>query len=521
MKKISHCLYHFSLQFIKIFTLAIAVLFFLCSFFLTCYAEESQIVLTKYDNILINILSVLLFSLLMYLLCKWVNRSPIKHKRLLLCLVFLWYLFGGVVLILFSKTVPAGDLMSVYSCAEALASGNTDVIHPTNSYLSYYPQQMGLVAYYEVIIRFWNLLPIDQHAYHFIKCINVLLTIVIIFFQYKCVNLLFRNDTVDTIYLALAVLHLPLLLYTSYVYGEIPSFAFFSIGLWSLLHLFRTPSDHKKLSFYTLCSILCFTAAVALRKNTLVLMIAVLIVTVLESIRRRCPKMFLLAAVYTLTALLVLPGITRYYELRAGNDLCTGVPAMSYFAMGMQEGGRAPGWYNAFNFNTYDATGMDTEATIEISRQAISNSLAGFREDPLYALQFYSGKFLSQWSDGTYASIQATLAAFGGRRPFFEELYYGKYTGLFTEYCNLLQNQIYLGLLFFAFIFTKKKTAEISQGLPLYLPMIGVIGGLLFHMIWEANARYIFPYGLLLLPYAAYGLMHMITTITRPHKHNC
>ena len=140
MKKISHCLYHFSLQFIKIFTLAIAVLFFLCSFFLTCYAEESQIVLTKYDNILINILSVLLFSLLMYLLCKWVNRSPIKHKRLLLCLVFLWYLFGGVVLILFSKTVPAGDLMSVYSCAEALASGNTDVIHPTNSYLSYYPQ---------------------------------------------------------------------------------------------------------------------------------------------------------------------------------------------------------------------------------------------------------------------------------------------------------------------------------------------------------------------------------------------
>ncbi len=517
MKNFGHALYNFSLQSIKYFTLVIAAVFFICSFFLTCYAEESQIVLTKFDNILLSILGMLLFSASMYLVCKWVGHSPAKRKKILLGIVCFWYLFAGSILILFSKTVPSGDPMTVYYCADALASGNTGVIHPTDSYLSYYPQQMGLVAYYEIIIRFWNLLPINLHAYHFIKCINVLLAVLIIYFQYKTVNFLFRNDTIDTIYLLLTLLHLPLLLYTSYVYGEIPSFAFFSAGVWALLHIFQDTISRKNSFLYAACSLLCFTAGVALRKNTLVLMIAVIIVTVFESIRRHRPKLFLLAAVYGVCALLILPGITRYYELRADSDLRTGVPAMSYFAMGMQEGGRAPGWYNGFNFVTYESTGLDRSATIQISRDAISQSIDGFLKDPLYAFDFYSRKFLSQWADGTYASIQATLAVFGGRRPFFEELYYGKYTGIFNEYCNLLQNQIYLGLLIFAIIFAKKKTPAISQGLLLYLPMIGVIGGLLFHTIWEANARYIFPYGLLLLPYAAYG----IASLTLPHKHNC
>ena len=36
--------------------------------------------------------------------------------------------------------------------------------------------------------------------------------------------------------------------------------------------------------------------------------------------------------------------------------------------------------------------------------------------------------------------------------------------------------------------------------------MIAVLGGFLFHMVWEANSRYILPYFLLMLPYAAWGL---------------
>lgn len=50
-----------------------------------------------------------------------------------------------------------------------------------------------------------------------------------------------------------------------------------------------------------------------------------------------------------------------------------------------------------------------------------------------------------------------------------------------------------------------------------YVGLVAVLGGFLFHMVWEANSRYIFPYFLLLLPYAARGL-GMARKAFRPRK---
>lgn len=36
--------------------------------------------------------------------------------------------------------------------------------------------------------------------------------------------------------------------------------------------------------------------------------------------------------------------------------------------------------------------------------------------------------------------------------------------------------------------------------------MLNIFGGFLFHMLWEAQARYILGYFILLLPLTAYGL---------------
>ena len=516
MTKFNNYLYRFSLCFMKYTSLFIGLLLFLCGFFFTCYAEDmtTQQVLTRTDNLLLNILGILLLTVFLYGVYGLVRKAPAKGKKILLGFVMLWYLLGGIVLILFSKTVPSADALSVYSAASELAAGNTGVIHPTDSYLSYYPQQIGLTGYLELLIRLWNLLPIDQHAYHFLKCINILWAEVILYFQYKSVQLLFKKDAADILYLLLAWLHLPLLFYTSFVYGEIPSFALFSVGAWMLLKLLNAEAPSKQCLLWAIGSALSFAGAVALRKNTLVLMIAVILVVLLEGLHKRKGKLLLLAITYGLLSCLTLPLLQNIYEHRADNVLSSGVTATSYIAMGMQESSRGNGWYNGFNFNTYQSTGMDTLATNELSRQAISERFTYFKEQPSYALSFYGGKFLSQWCDGSYASRQATLATFGGRNAFFQELYEGGYSVYFIEFCNILQNQIYLGVLLFAAFTCKKKTSAQTQGLPLYLFMIAVLGGLLFHMLWEANSRYILPYGLLLLPYAAYGMSLLMTRIT-------
>lgn len=513
MTRFSSFLYRFAQHFMRYSSLFIGVLLFICGFVFTCYAEDmtSQQVLTRMDNLGINLLGILLLTGFMYLVYKLIMKSPAKGKRILLGFVMLWYLLGGVILILFSKTVPSADALSVYSAAAELAGGNTGVIHPTDSYLSFYPQQIGLTAYYELLIRLWNLLPVNQHAYHFLKCINILWAEVILLFQYKNVQQLFQSDAADISYLLLSLLHLPLLFYTSFVYGEIPSFALFCVGAWMLLKLLNREISPKKQLLFGLGSTLFFAAAVALRKNTLILMIGVIIVVLFEALHRRSKKLAVLAILYTLLSCLTLPLIQTCYEHRAGNQLSTGVTAASYVAMGMQESSRANGWYNGFNFDTYQAVGMDSKAANALSKEAIAERLDYFKENPSYTISFYAGKFLSQWCDGSYASRQATLATFGGRNTFFQELYEGRYSTYFIEFCNLLQNQIYLGVLLFAVLTYKKKTSVHTQGLPLYVFMIAILGGLLFHMLWEANSRYILPYGLLLLPYAAYGIGRILT----------
>lgn len=515
-------LHKFSTDFIiiasLIFTGILAVSGFLC----TTYSlnMETQLVLTKWDNPVWNLLGMFIFAGTLGVFLHFSEKNPRLIKKGLLVITSLWILGWGAILIVFGKTVPAADAYSVYDMANALALGDTSVIHPTASYLSYYPQQVGLVAFFEPIIRVWNLLPFDLPAYHFIKVIYAFLGVVIFIFQYLTVHALFENDKTDIIFMFLSAANFPFIMYTSFVYGEIPSFAAVTIAIYCFLRFIRSLQESKRKRSFTFCilALFFFTLSVMLRKNSLIIIIAVVLVSLFSRLKERKNLLLVFAVLCAICAVSILPLIQKGYEIRGGNQLKSGVTATSYFAMGMQESGRANGWYNGFNFYTYQDTGMDAERTNEISRTAIRERLTYFKENPGYAANFYLGKYLSQWADGTYACRQATLATFGGRHPIFTEIYEGKYSTLFIGYCNILQNIIYLGSFLFCLGSFRKKIDCKMKDLPLYLGFIAVLGGFLFHMLWEANSRYIFLYGMLLLPYTASGLewlLHSAGTISR------
>ena len=518
MKNISDKIYSISHCFVQFLTLLLTCLLFIGSFLLTCFAEnmETQQVLTKWDNPLINLLGTAIFIVLSLIAARFIAKKASKYKTLLLCLTLGWIALLGVILILFGKTVPAADAMSVYSAAEALAKGDTSVIHPTDSYLSYYPQQVGLMAFFEILFRIWNLFGIHMPAYHFIKGIYVLLLCLAVLFQYKSVHLLWEDDSADCLYLLLAATNFPMIMYSSFVYGEIPSFAAFSVGLYFLLAFLKkvtASAPARGILGAGALSALFLTLSVMLRKNSLILIIAVLLILILEWLKSQKHVLLLFTLLCTICSFSILPLVQKTYEVRSDSYLKAGVPAMSYFAMGMQEASRGNGWYNGYNINTYQECGMDTELTNEMSRRAIQERLDYFKENPGYAVGFYLQKHLSQWADGTYASRQATLATFGGRSTLFNRLYAGDLSTYYIEYCNIYQNVLYLGVLLFCVTrcFSKRrkhiqKGAGSLTGLPHYIGLIAVIGGFLFHIIWEANSRYIFIYGLLLLPYAAKGL---------------
>lgn len=551
-------IYRLGLNIVMLLTLLLSMLLFAGSFLTTCYADnmETQQVLLRPDNPLWNLLELAGFGLL-FCGCLYLYEKIGEKFRRGLLVFTLTFVFGlGILLILFGRTVPAADALSVYNAAAEWILGNTDIIHPTVSYLSYYPQQIGLMAFLELLLRIWNLTGLSAPAWHFIKLVYVCLLCGAVWFQYLSLQYLWpeKYKKISCCYLVLVCCNLPMIMYSSFVYGEIPSFAALSVGCYLLLRLLGSSS---RILFTGFGSILFLTLSVLLRKNSLIPVIAVLLVLLFEALRPgRNGKMrlglLIMAVCLAVTSVNVLPLTQKIYEKKAGNTLSSGVTAMSYLAMGMQEAPRGCGWYNGFNIDTYDAAGMDTALANEISRLAINERLVYFREHPGYTADFYLHKHLSQWADGTYASRQATLATYGGRSAFFKEVYEGSLSGGYIEWCNAWQNALYLGVLVFCIGSLKKRRkskvvghmadqtaghtagctadqmAEHTTGrtadpivghtagrtadrpgtdhLYVYVGLIAVLGGFLFHTFWEANSRYIFSYSLLLMPYCGAGV---------------
>lgn len=595
-------IYRLGLNIVMLLTLLLSMLLFAGSFLTTCYADnmETQQVLLRPDNPLWNLLELAGFGLL-FCGCLYLYEKIGEKFRRGLLVFTLTFVFGlGILLILFGRTVPAADALSVYNAAAEWILGNTDIIHPTVSYLSYYPQQIGLMAFLELLLRIWNLTGLSVPAWHFIKLVYVCLLCGAIWFQYLSLQYLWPENykNISCCYLVLVCCNLPMIMYSSFVYGEIPSFAALSVGWYLLLRLLGSSSPDssyrdnvspggsspggsyrnnvspggsspdssyrdnvsrndapsvtaydyvprmlRQILFTGFGSILFLTLSVMLRKNSLIPVIAVLLVLLFEALRPgRNGKMrlglLIMAVCLAVTSVGILPLVQKCYEKKAGNTLSSGVTAMSYLAMGMQEASRGCGWYNGFNIDTYDTAGMDTAIANEISRLAIDERLTYFREHPGYTADFYLHKHLSQWADGTYASRQATLATYGGRSAFFKEVYEGSLSGGYIEWCNAWQNVLYLGVLVFCIDSLKKRrkskvvghmadqTAGHTAGctadrhgadrhgadqhgadrLYIYVGLIAVLGGFLFHTFWEANSRYIFSYSLLLMPYCGAGV---------------
>lgn len=566
-------IYRLGLNIVMLLTLLLSMLLFAGSFLTTCYADnmETQQVLLRPDNPLWNLLELAGFGLL-FCGCLYLYEKIGEKFRRGLLVFTLTFVFGlGILLILFGRTVPAADALSVYNAAAEWILGNTDIIHPTVSYLSYYPQQIGLMAFLELLLRIWNLTGLSVPAWHFIKLVYVCLLCGAIWFQYLSLQYLWPENykKISCCYLVLVCCNLPMIMYSSFVYGEIPSFAALSVGWYLLLRLLGSsspdssyrdnvsPGGSYRIIFTGFGSILFLTLSVMLRKNSLIPVIAVLLVLLFEALRpgrngKMRLELLIMAVCLAVTSVGILPLVQKCYEKKAGNTLSSGVTAMSYLAMGMQEASRGCGWYNGFNIDTYDTAGMDTALANEISRLAIDERLTYFREHPGYTADFYLHKHLSQWADGTYASRQATLATYGGRSAFFKEVYEGSLSGGYIEWCNAWQNVLYLGVLVFCIDSLKKRrkskvvghmadqTAGHTAGctadhmadqhgadwhgadrlgadrhgadrhgadrLYIYVGLIAVLGGFLFHTFWEANSRYIFSYSLLLMPYCGAGV---------------
>ncbi len=534
--------YTFCVRFMQITAFLLFAVLAVSAFFRTAYVENAYEIVIQlgWDNPLLNLLFLCCFLGLLLGIGQLFLRM--KHgAQICLTLTCIWIFGASLLWTYLSKSGPASDCGSVYYAAKRFAVNDFSAISYRDSYFSVYPFQLGLAFFYELIFRFAR-----NDNFHILQGVNALCLVFCTVSQYHLCGRLFRKRAAQIYTLLLTAFCLPLIMYGSYIYGEVPSFAFLLFGTWMLLVFLEGPaqpvspdtSSPKPLcpsSFADtggtasrktsdadganrpvrilsgILALLSLAASVLVRKNSLVFMIALGIILVLWLIRNRRAfshkkTAFYLVYLILLFALSVsaIPMVQALYAKRSGEKINPGIPSSTYLAMGLMEADAGPGHYNGYNFDTFtiDAD-YDAETAARIGWEAYREQLSYFASHPDYSLRFFSRKFCMEWLNTGWSIFDSIYVSFGERLPVIESCFSGSLYGILKDYMTNYQMVLYLLSAVCTFVLLRSKK---NDAVFLYLFPLTAFGGALLFLAWEASGRYVLPYAVFMLPCAGYGM---------------
>ena len=420
-----------------------------------------------------------------------------RRLRILLAAVLCWVLAFTAWWVFAAKCIPVGDQASVCKSAEGFLAGDYSMLTKDSyeRYLYIHPHQLGLTALIELVFALFG--SGNHIAFQLLNCVGAALCV---YSGYRITRLLTADMWAWVYYLLLAAACFPLFFYVTFVYGEIPSLTFSLLAAWCFME-YRKRGGRLWLAA---CCAAC-TLACLVRNNSLILLIAFVLILLVTALGERKLRLVLAAVLLVAVFLGGRFCLRTVYEQRSGEKINDGAPMILYVAMGMQKGEGAPGWSNGYILHNYwGESDFDAEASTAMAVRDIGTSMEGFAEDPWYAVRFYAEKFTSQWNDPTYECFAMTHINGSARGPVANSMFDGKLHTLMTWFMNEYQSLIFIGVFCWLLLnFWLKKGLE-DQTL-----VITVFGGFLFHMLWEAKGRYILPYFVMMLPMAAVGISQL------------
>ena len=485
----------------------------------------------RWDVIPLNLLFLAAVAGILYILYKKQIFKKISMK-MLAAIAVLFVIGMSVLWIQASHTYPEADQKAV-SWVSYLMTQNNFLFFEHGKYMQIYPNQLGLTAILEVLYRLTG-----GENWKAFMYLTALANGVMVYLLYRITDRLYHDQNADCLVLLASMGCIQIILYSTFLYGMMLGLAF-ALGAFYTLLLFL---DHGKWRYAVNAGIL-MGISILVKNNYSIFLVALVILLLYDAVKksggtikkeqmeqtahrqpmlkteenklgtaqkeneksgmRKAGKSFAAILIILGMTVILSKSLTAFYEHRSGIPIESGMPKSLWVAMGMQEGERAEGWYNGFNFDTYVNSDCDPVVSDAIAREAITESLQHFQKDPVYAARFYLRKTLSQWNEPTYEALWVNQFHSGDFSTIVQSIYEGKLYRVLSEYMNLFQLLVFAAV--FAGLLIDRKGEKRWQLTELFLPMV-ILGGFFFHTIWEAKSQYIFPYFVCMLPGAAAGL---------------
>lgn len=300
----------------------------------------------------------------------------------------------------------------------------------------------------------------------------------------------------------------PLIGYSIMVYGNLMGIA---LGVTAIKYELKFIEKYEWRNAFR--SALFITLAVLLKSNMLIYFIAMLIFALLKLMLFRKKEILYFIIVLLLGCKLQSTIPTYIFENITGYELNSPYSYWSFIAMGLQESELAPGWWNSYIHTNYsDNDGNPQMQTIK-AKESIQHSINQFVNDPRYAFSFFTKKIASTWANPTFQCFATVRRGSNIEVPLWVSAllsYPGQY--IVTKFFNLLEFVILVGAIL-ELIISCQENNYVDR---LILPMI-LVGGFIFHIFWEAKARYALLYFPVLIPYAVMGYAGLVSKINSMH----
>ncbi len=480
-----------------IFTSIVGV-FALYSFIATCYINPSEHVYYTYTTftkfIMIPLVLCLFFLLFYHFKQLFLPILPIK--RLLQIAFFL-----GAIYILCTQFPPKADQNACLVIAEQMHHNDYSAFAPGH-YMQIYPQQSGLVLLLYVLGFLFG-----THNVVLLQLLNVMAYCLFLLAIYKLTLRLFEIEAIASKTVVITMLFVPLLIYNSFVYGTMLGLALSTYAMAKAMDYMQSRSVKDGL----LCILLC-SSAVLVKKNFIIVLIAIFIIVAFHSLFQHHKRGFLFELCLLLCGFFFIKAPIATIEHMAHTSFEEPLPSMAWIAMGLQEGKRANGWFNEYSTDTYQDHGCDASITNEIAKKEVGRRLHQFITGEVSPVLFFSKKLASEWNEPSFecfhlSNYMSTLDQ--ERSPVLFSIFRGNLHDFLLDYLDLFQSLIYLGALLCAWY--DRKNISLYE----MIPMLTFLGGFFFHTIWEAKGQYTLCYFVLLFPYAAMGYFYAFQTMER------
>lgn len=414
------------------------------------------------------------------------EKVPNKIKKIIYLVMIIIFALVQVIWIVYRNLYPYGDQLGVYKVANHIYYGNTKALM-FNEYLQYCPQQINLSVIWGLIFKIFNSTNVKLLQYF-----NVIAnTISLITFVNIAKELNKKYEVNLSRLVFLFTTFIPIILLSSFPYGDIPGFCF---SLLSLLFIVRYTNSEKILNLFI--SALFISIACIIRINYIIFFIAIMIYMFVNTIytykSNTIIRKILLLLLYIIIAVLPSQIMKTTFQNKYSLNKNNAIPTTAYMYVAMTEGSRGNGWYNDNVFYALENPGNCSE----YYNNKIKDRIKEFSDNPIYFLKFYSKKEVSMWDENTFQSIWYN-ESFNISKKEYKDYDKDKQLLKYYDYIYFWQKILVIMISLLSICYLIKNYKKIDNNIILLLLVF--IGGFSFHTLWEAKSRYILPYMIILI----------------------